>query len=268
MELKSTVVIVLMITTISLVHVPLQTEASPDSGERTALLKGTRKVWSDDYLMMSIPWGSRTVKRVVINLNVTVQEREEVDLYIVDQDNYTAFRHKKDFDPIWENSSTLFRESVQLRQRGSYYLVIDNSFTDNVTSEDMTVYMDVTADLYIDLDGDGHYYQEDDFPGDPNEWKDSDGDGIGDNSDAFPDDPDIFQDSDGDGVADKYDAYPHDPVESKESALFGIRCGMFSIPSGFTIATLMVILIYEKRKGVRRETEGIENLEDKEEEKD
>jgi hypothetical protein len=29
----------------------------------------------------------------------------------------------------------------------------------------------------------------DEFPHDPNEWKDTDGDGIGDNSDEFPDDP-------------------------------------------------------------------------------
>ena len=37
----------------------------------------------------------------------------------------------------------------------------------------------------IDSDGDGYPDDEDAFPHDPSEWKDTDGDGIGDGSDPF-----------------------------------------------------------------------------------
>jgi len=55
-----------------------------------------------------------------------------------------------------------------------------------------------------DDDADGHKDDVDAFPTDPKEWKDSDGDGIGDNAD---------KDSDNDGVDDDKDKFPSDPTE-------------------------------------------------------
>ena len=43
-----------------------------------------------------------------------------------------------------------------------------------------------------DIDGDGYYNNEDDFPNDVNEWIDSDKDGYGDNSDEFPNDSSLY----------------------------------------------------------------------------
>jgi len=57
------------------------------------------------------------------------------------------------------------------------------------------------ADTNPDRDGDGVYNNDDAFPDDPNETKDSDNDGIGDNSDP---------DRDGDGVLNEYDFAPDD----------------------------------------------------------
>lgn len=55
-----------------------------------------------------------------------------------------------------------------------------------------------------DIDGDGKPNEVDAFPSDPKEWKDTDGDGIGDNAD---------DDRDNDGVANKDDKFPEDPTE-------------------------------------------------------
>jgi parallel beta-helix repeat protein len=64
---------------------------------------------------------------------------------------------------------------------------------------------DDIADIYDeDIDGDGYPNSQDDFPFDPNEWKDSDDDGTGDESDT---------DIDGDGVDNDEDEYPTDPDE-------------------------------------------------------
>lgn len=99
-----------------------------------------------------------------------------------------------------------------------------------------------------DLDGDGVPDDEDAFPEDPNESKDSDGDGIGDNSDTdrdgdgienekdvFPDDPNEWsdldndgigdnsdEDRDGDGVNNQDDAFPNDPSETTDTDNDGI----------------------------------------------
>jgi hypothetical protein len=56
--------------------------------------------------------------------------------------------------------------------------------------------------VLVDSDGDGIIDILDDFPNDPNEWRDTDGDGIGDNEDT---------DDDNDGILDWDDAYPKDP---------------------------------------------------------
>ena len=64
-----------------------------------------------------------------------------------------------------------------------------------------------------DLDGDGVENDEDAFPENPKESKDSDGDGIGDNSDT---------DLDGDGVENDEDAFPDNPKESKDLDKDGI----------------------------------------------
>lgn len=81
----------------------------------------------------------------------------------------------------------------------------------------------------VDSDNDGIVDQNDEFPNDPNEFRDTDGDGIGDNSDD-DDDGDglsdleeqaygqdcrlsdhLSADSDGDGITDDQDPYPRDP---------------------------------------------------------
>jgi len=70
-----------------------------------------------------------------------------------------------------------------------------------------------------DSDGDGVPDIRDQFPNNPNEWKDSDGDGYGDNSDLFlENDPTQWLDSDGDGFGDNQngnrgDQFPFDPTQ-------------------------------------------------------
>jgi hypothetical protein len=64
-----------------------------------------------------------------------------------------------------------------------------------------------------DKDHDGVPDDEDAFPNDPMEWKDTDGDGIGDNADT---------DDDNDGVPDTQDAFPDDPTESVDTDHDGI----------------------------------------------
>lgn len=49
----------------------------------------------------------------------------------------------------------------------------------------------------------------DEFPNDPNEYKDSDGDKVGDNSDVFPNDPNEWSDLDFDGIGDNSDINPN-----------------------------------------------------------
>ena len=56
-----------------------------------------------------------------------------------------------------------------------------------------------------DTDGDGVPDEVDEFPNDPNEWKDSDKDGHGDVGDAFPNDKSEWKDSDNDGIGDNAD---------------------------------------------------------------
>ena len=64
-----------------------------------------------------------------------------------------------------------------------------------------------------DKDLDGMPNDKDDFPSNPDEWKDSDNDGIGDNSDI---------DDDGDGYNDTEDLFPKDPNEHADRDLDGI----------------------------------------------
>jgi len=62
----------------------------------------------------------------------------------------------------------------------------------------------------LDTDGDGYPDDDDEYPGDPSEWKDTDGDGVGDNADMFPKNRKEWYDSDGDGYGDNEDAFPYD----------------------------------------------------------
>jgi len=73
-----------------------------------------------------------------------------------------------------------------------------------------------------DVDDDGVNNNDDAFPRDPKEWKDSDGDGIGDNADPFPNDSSETTDSDGDGVGDNADVFPDDASEWKDTNNNGI----------------------------------------------
>ncbi|MCK4455010.1 MAG: thrombospondin type 3 repeat-containing protein [Thermoplasmata archaeon] len=78
--------------------------------------------------------------------------------------------------------------------------------------------MDHDDDGIIDIldpddDNDGIPDEQDDFPWDPTEWRDTDGDGIGDNADG---------DDDGDGVPDIEDEFPLNPGEWKDSDGDGI----------------------------------------------
>jgi len=58
-----------------------------------------------------------------------------------------------------------------------------------------------------DMDGDGALNDQDAFPKDPGEWRDTDGDGIGDNAD---------EDDDGDGYSDALEAkFGSDPLDPK-----------------------------------------------------
>jgi len=64
-----------------------------------------------------------------------------------------------------------------------------------------------------DKDLDGVSNDKDDFPSDPDEWKDTDNDGIGDNRD---------EDDDGDGYNDTEDLFPENSNEYADSDLDGI----------------------------------------------
>ena len=58
-----------------------------------------------------------------------------------------------------------------------------------------------------DIDGDGVPDDIDEFPSDPQEFKDSDGDGVGDRADMFPHDSSETDDQDMDGVGDNSDFF-------------------------------------------------------------
>ena len=62
-----------------------------------------------------------------------------------------------------------------------------------------------------DSDNDGHGDNNDAFPQNSSEWLDSDGDGYGENIDEFPFLASEWLDSDGDGYGDNSDEYPNDP---------------------------------------------------------
>jgi hypothetical protein len=64
-----------------------------------------------------------------------------------------------------------------------------------------------------DYDGDGWTDDQDAFPYDKDEWRDTDGDGTGDNTD---------DDIDGDGVLNADDAFPSDKTETKDSDSDGV----------------------------------------------
>ncbi len=69
-------------------------------------------------------------------------------------------------------------------------------------------------DQYMyDKDLDGTSNENDAFPNDPTEWKDSDNDGIGDNNDL---------DDDNDGYNDTEDVFPNDATEQEDNDLDGI----------------------------------------------
>lgn len=72
----------------------------------------------------------------------------------------------------------------------------------------------------FDEDGDGIPNNQDVFPKNSSESKDSDKDGIGDNADALPLDPTETKDSDSDGVGDNSDDFPLDPEMSNDENEF------------------------------------------------
>lgn len=95
-----------------------------------------------------------------------------------------------------------------------------------------------------DDDNDGVPDEEDAFPYDPFESKDTDGDGIGDNSDLDDDGDGIFDhveksmgtdpksaDSDGDSHPDNIDAFPNDPDSWKDSDSDGVGDEKDILPS-------------------------------------
>jgi len=100
---------------------------------------------------------------------------------------------------------------------------ISDSFEDyffesyvHFTSNDANVgnfTVELTANHFIDTDGDGAFDKDDAFPEDSSEWLDTDADGIGNNADT---------DDDNDGVDDTDDAFPLDATESIDTDLDGI----------------------------------------------
>ena len=76
---------------------------------------------------------------------------------------------------------------------------------DHVYTTDMAAPVHREELTGTDGDGDGYPDDEDSFPSDPDEWRDSDGDMVGNNADAFPNDPSETADADMDGVGDNRD---------------------------------------------------------------
>ncbi len=261
--MKSRIIVIGVILFILCSLAPPQARGEVNEAESISLFSGHRKISEKDYLVTSIPWGTEIIKKVVLDMEISIRGDGEVDLYITDTENYNSFRRTGEFNAIWSKKTDDFDGTIELTQKKRYYFIVDNSFRGDLSELKSDAYVpssieaeiEVTAELFPDVDGDGYYLWEDEFPGDPKEWNDTDGDGIGDNSDMFPNDPDIWDDSDGDGVADKYDDHPHNPLKTKESELLGLECGMFSIPAMITISILMILLIYEKRKKMPSESE-------------
>ena len=69
------------------------------------------------------------------------------------------------------------------------------------------------SEYMYDRDFDGIPNDNDDFPNNPKEWKDSDQDGIGDNKDS---------DDDNDGYNDTEDLFPNNSAEYNDNDLDGI----------------------------------------------
>ena len=79
----------------------------------------------------------------------------------------------------------------------------DSVLTANITKYQVAANGSPPSDL--DVDGDGHAADTDEFPLDSTEWVDTDGDGYGDNGDEFPNLASEWADTDGDGIGDNTD---------------------------------------------------------------
>ena len=97
---------------------------------------------------------------------------------------------------------------------------IVNDEKEDLGNEDVTTEITTTETVELkpaetdpDLDDDGVPNDEDAFPEDDSEQKDSDGDGVGDNAD---------KDDDNDGVRDTDDKFPFDPTEQADTDNDGI----------------------------------------------
>ncbi len=254
MEWKITLTAVVILMLVGLA--PVEAEGTEYGGERISLFDGTREISENDHIVTSIPWGTEMIKKVVLEIDINSLEGEELDLYIMNNENYSSFKRGEEFNTSLTKTSDDFTDTIKLNERDRYYFILANSSRgDNGglkkngnAPESIQIEMKVMAELFIDIDGDGHYLRNDRFPRNAKEWNDTDGDGIGDNSDMFPKDPNIWKDTDEDGVADKYDDHPDNALKSKESELLGLECGMFSIPAIIITGILMILLIYEKRK--------------------
>ncbi|NLS13959.1 hypothetical protein HGP28_13785 [Vibrio sp. SM6] len=87
--------------------------------------------------------------------------------------------------------------------------VLTISASDGTLGTDLVIELNAVSDSApLDSDNDGVIDENDAFPTDPDETKDTDGDGIGDNSD---------DDIDGDGVKNDDDADPQDPAVGEKT---------------------------------------------------
>lgn len=107
-----------------------------------------------------------------------------------------------------------------------------------------------------DWDGDGIKNEDDAFPNNPYEYKDTDGDEWGDFEDPFPEDKNEWQDSDLDGIGDNSDPTPYgdglidDPTQSKKKDAEGASFSLWYIVLAMTVI-LVAVLIWMMVKKTR-----------------
>ncbi len=186
-----------------------------------------------------------TNMEISVSVDLIGGEGTNFDVFLVNESNYEKYTNGQEFETIYQklrvSSDSFSYSSYEMNK--TFYSVVDNSNTftnppNNGKDDYIHVHIEVSESEYkyvSDSDNDLHPDYEDDFPNDPNEWKDTDSDGVGDNSDAFDDDPTQWSDRDGDGYGDNDtgnspDAFPDDPSEWQDSDGDGVGDNSDALP--------------------------------------
>ena len=126
------------------------------------------------------------LKEFDINQDGVIDINElKVEICTCENEIYTAIEQITDFSGFERDGYPLeFLSSIAWKNDFDFF-VIDSNRDMTVTTDEIDEYTESCVTTYdpMDRDGDGTPNDEDAFPDDPSEDKDTDGDGIGDNSD-------------------------------------------------------------------------------------